>query len=797
MEENHNIKTENPATYLEADESILDSIEFIRILYIIKKSVWWIVLFFLLAIGLVYLYMRYTKPIYKSTSLLKLEMVETSNDFGLNNKLGNENNLFGEIEFIQSQIILKEVINTLNDLHISYYNVGTVNDEERFENSPFKVLFAEGKEKEIIDKVIYIKLINRNSFEYWINDENEKVIANYDSKIQLDNAEFWIERTAFYNSKIEGETFYFTINSYGKLRRYLTKNLSAIAVNRNANTIEIAFTDHNKRKAAAIVSTVDTVYLKKTVEQKQLENLRSIQYIDAQLSLTKLSLDSSEALIENFLLRNNITSVDQKQNKVLETLEKIREEKTKIQEELTSLRAINNAVQKNNSDIVDDIYAFEIKNEGLNKLLNTYEEALIEFDKIKKTNKPSTIVYQNIANEIESITTKLNLRIKKQFENLNAKLVHFDRKLIELNKELTVFPELRSTYNRLISDYSSYERLYTSLREKKIEYGIAKAGITPNFQILTEASESNVPIFPKRFQVIAIGFAIATAISVLFLFVRYLLYNTIISLKELEKLTSIPIVGTIPNHKHKNPFSTLVVHEAPKSPLSESLRSIRTNLDFFGIEKQTTKVICFTSTISGEGKTFMSVNLAGILAMSDFKVVVLDLDMRKPKIHKAFLTENIQGMSELLIGKTVLKNCIRNSELENLDFITSGNIPPNPSELIMRDEFDELIEELSKDYHFIFIDSPPAGLVTDAHILMKKCDVPIYVIKAGYSSRSVTKRINRLYQANQYPNFSLALNSVQHQESYKSGYGGYGYGYGYYQKSSKKEKGFFSKLFKK
>ena len=785
---------ENTTNYLEQNDSLLDSVEFIRIIYILKKSIWWVFLFFLLSLVAGYLTARYTKPLYQSSSNLKLEVVQTSGVFGLGNPSASEdNNIFGEMELIKSEIIINEVADSLLPLKVSYFKEGKFLNDERYGNSPFEVLFSEQNIQAIIDKKVHIKILNYNSVKLWLDDESQAIIASFGQTINFAGAIFQLNKLDIHE-KFEDGLFHFRINSKSALVNYLMDNLVVKAINLNANIIEVSFSDHNIRKAKSIVNKINMVYLKKTYEKKQLEKQRSIEYINDQLASTREQLNQAEKEIESFLSHNGVSGIEAQQSRLITTLDQLSKEKLSLATEQKYLASITTYLDSDSdSSLISELYAYELKNQSILTLLSEYDLKHAEFKRIENTNKKGTSAYQNSQKELKLLASKLKNRLKKQSEQVKNTIEDINLKISSANRELSSFPALKSAFNKLQRKYELYEGFYLSLEEKKIEYGIAKAGITPNFTILSSASSSRIPIAPVKLKVISIALAIATVISALFIFLRYLMYNTIISLRELEKLTQLPILGTIPEYKNSKNYSTLVVHHAPKSALSESLRSIRTSMEYFESKKDT-KVVCFTSTISGEGKTFMSVNLAGILAMTEQKVVVIDLDMRKPKIHQAFECENGWGMSDLLIGRAQLEDCIHQSELECLDFITAGSIPPNPSEIIMRPEFDDLIYELSKEYKFIFIDSPPAGLVTDAHILMKKCDIPIYVIKAGYSSRSVVKRINRLYQENRYYNFSLALNSVQHQESYKSGYGGYGYGY--YENTTGRSNNIFVKLWR-
>ena len=244
-----------------------------------------------------------------------------------------------------------------------------------------------------------------------------------------------------------------------------------------------------------------------------------------------------------------------------------------------------------------------------------------------------------------------------------------------------------------------------------------------------------------------------------------------------------------------------MVDKSPKSLVAEAFRSVRTNLQFISNEPGS-KIIALTSTISGEGKTFVAINLAGIIAFSGKRVVIIDLDMRKPKIHIGFSVENSIGMSTLLIGKNCVEEAIQRSNLENLDIITAGPVPPNPSELIISKRMDEILEHLRTIYDVIIIDNPPVGLVSDGIAMIQKADYPIYIFRADYSKRNFIQNVDRLFNEANIKRLSVLLNGVdidRKNYGYNYGYGyGYGYGtsYGYYDDEKEKllrKKSFFKK----
>jgi capsular exopolysaccharide synthesis family protein len=348
------------------------------------------------------------------------------------------------------------------------------------------------------------------------------------------------------------------------------------------------------------------------------------------------------------------------------------------------------------------------------------------------------------------------------------------------------------------------------LLEKDIEYRISNAGFVPENRILESAVISRTPIAPDR-NVVRLSYVLTgIIISFLIVLIRYILHDNITSLIDVARQSnaSIGILGMVPKYKREVPVSQLLVDKNPKSLIAESFRSVRTNLQFVD-NTPGPKIIAVTSTISGEGKTFVAINLAGIISFSGKRVIVLDLDMRKPKIHLGFGVENMRGMSTLLINKDELDDCIQKSTLDNLFFITAGPIPPNPSELIISPRMNSILEELKKRFDVILIDNPPVGLVTDGIAMIQRADYPIYIFRADYSKKIFVQNVDRLINENKISRMSTILNGVdieRNKYGYNYGYGygygygytqGYGAGYGYYEDRNKdtKRKGFFAKLF--
>jgi tyrosine-protein kinase Etk/Wzc len=274
-----------------------------------------------------------------------------------------------------------------------------------------------------------------------------------------------------------------------------------------------------------------------------------------------------------------------------------------------------------------------------------------------------------------------------------------------------------------------------------------------------------------------IGFVAGLVLNIFFIGILYLINTKITSQAELERISNVPLLGVVPALRDVS-NDTLYISSHPKSMVSEALRTIRTNLDFFKTDLPQ-KVIAISSTISGEGKSFIAMNLGGVMALSHKKVVLLDLDMRKKKTDSISKdTDTSKGMSTILIRKNSWNECVVKSSLPNFDFIPSGPHPPNPSELLLNGEFNQLLTELKQHYDYILMDTPPVGVVTDGIMAMKQADICIYIVRANYSKKEFIRNLHRIIRINKFQHITTLLNALPTTSETA-------YGYGYYEEEKK------------
>ncbi|OYY25783.1 MAG: hypothetical protein B7Y63_09920 [Sulfurovum sp. 35-42-20] len=322
--------------------------------------------------------------------------------------------------------------------------------------------------------------------------------------------------------------------------------------------------------------------------------------------------------------------------------------------------------------------------------------------------------------------------------------------------------------------------MYSYLLEKRSETAIIKASTVSKNRIIDRALLPEFPIKPKRKLIVLVGLILGLILGIALAFLREFLDDRIKEEEDVTKHTNVPILGNIPHIKESN--EKVFVSSSPKSAIAESFRNLRTNLQFMAKGTQG-HVIAVTSTVGGEGKTTVCINLGAIMSMSDKKTVILNLDMRKPTLHQRFGLTNEHGMSTLLAGRTKLADAIQHTEYANLDVISSGPVPPNPSELIQSELMEKILEKLREVYDVVILDTPPVGLVTDARTLMHFADTSIYVVRAGYSKKVFLKNVEKISTFKDISGLGILLNDAK---MHKNNYGyGYGYGYGYYEEDKK------------
>ena len=763
---------------LPGEESPPEGIDLKKVWLTVRKKAVWLALILLLTNLLAYLYVRYTRPVYESHSVLKLNIKSEANILGLNNVSQNLDDLAGEIELLKSNLFFSKVVDAAR-MDVSYYVYGRVLFQERYGNSPFRVEYTV-KNPAFYDRPIDLEIINRDQYVLSYAEGEDMVTRAYrfGEEVETPDYRFVISLTEHYAPGRDDLAYYFTINSDRAMVGYLGGNMTVEPVNFNAKTIRIGFEGYNQKKVRDLVHIIDSVYLEYTEEKKNQATQQKISFLDDQLLSIEQRLSTYENYFENFTIDNKTNDLPSAIGETIAKLNELDSQKLKLLSTQAAVAEIYDNVQKEEvvytgpsgfTDYPEDLTTYL---EQLNVLLNERELLLGSYKEssqaLQLKDQKVALLKKDIAQLLEGYRTQLVQAI----QGVEKKKIAVEQKFVQL-------PARGTQYDKNQRYFNLYEQIYLSLMQTKNELEITKAGTVTDFVVLLPATLPSIPIAPERFMVLGAGLVSGLVLCLLFVAISYVVNDKIGSQSELERYTDTPILGTIPHHrKIKSRASSLVVRDSPKSAISEAFRTVRTNMQFVGAQHEQ-QVISVTSTVGSEGKTFVATNLGHVIALSGKRVILIDVDLRKPKVHLAFSSENnARGVSNILIGGYEVKDCIVPSGIENLDFIPAGSIPPNPAELVASARFDALLDELKARYDVVIVDTPPVGLVTDGALVMKKVDLPLYVFRADFSRRGFVKTLGRIRSSQRLDSLSIILNGVS--ASTDRGYAYEKYGYGYY-----------------
>ncbi len=761
-------------------------IDFRKFFILLKKNFLWVLLFFIITFLAVFIYIRYTNVKYQSYAELKLNKRNEASVFGFNpmsEENSNLNTLSGEVELIRSKLFLKQVIEKLS-LDVTYEVIGRFKNEERYRFVPFEVKYD--KDCTPYATRFFVEIVDQSNFKISLNPEaNIWQKGTFNEDFQFEGCTYRLKKT---NDFFAGETLFFTINSESTMLDYIESNLSVSPENLSANTIKIVFEDYNIYKVQSIVESISELYTEYSKEQKNKANQLKIEFLNDQLEQTEKVLTRFETSIEEFTIENKTVDPSSDLSRIITEIIELDSLLYGYRYELEELNQSINILQK------DSIEVQKINSQFLPSNIYQLFDELVEIDNTlrlaKLRYKSNSQIIIETQQRRDLLLDRINQMIATRIAFLEERSNAIAKRKRKLEQSFATLPGKSNELNQKMRFYSLYEELYLSLMQKKTEFQIAQAGTLAEVVILTPASLPKAPIGPSTKILYAGALALALILSFMFIMIKYLIYDEINSLNELERITHLPIIGSISRLKSSIARkSGVIVFEKPRSQISEAFRTLRTGLNFMGINEGK-NIISITSSTSGEGKTFVAVNLAAILAISNKKSIILDLDMRKPRAQYAFNVDSDgDGISAILSGNAPWENCVHKTKNENLHFIPSGIIPPNPAELLESAYFTQLLLDLKQEYDIILLDTPPIGLVSDGIIALKKSNHSLFVVRSDYSKRSFIRDLHRNIELNGIKNISIVFNAAKNESN------SYGYYQDYYNDNGSKSLSTLKRLF--
>ncbi|HRS19825.1 MAG TPA: polysaccharide biosynthesis tyrosine autokinase, partial [Bacteroidales bacterium] len=480
------------------------------------------------------------------------------------------------------------------------------------------------------------------------------------------------------------------------------------------------------------------------MKEKNATSIKTIEFIDQQLTSVVDSLSYAEKNLETFRSANKIVNLSEEGSTMFKKLEELQAKKSLIDIKIKYYEYLLKTIRdKSNFKDIITPSIIGVQDQLLNSLVSQLSQLYSERQVLEYTatgdNPSLQIINMKIKNTIAALIDNVNNLI----ESAQIESKETQKEIAKVDSEIKKLP---STERELINIQRKFElndNIYNYLLQKRAEVGITKAANLPDLKFIDYALLDNTLLkSPNRKLNYLIALFLGFFLPGLLLIVRDFMNDTIVEREEVERKSNIPILGSVAHNKRINEVLPVKIH--PKSSIAESFRAIRTNLSFF-INHKSTKhpIISFTSTISGEGKTFCALNLATIIAMNNKKVLVVGLDLRKPKLHTMLKTNISYGITNYLIGTHQIEDILIHTDIQNLDVILSGPIPPNPLELIESEKFAEFVSYIKNlGYDYILFDTPPIGLVADTLSIAKYTDLNVFVMRQNYTNRNAIKFIN-------------------------------------------------------
>ncbi|TQI71930.1 capsular exopolysaccharide synthesis family protein [Gramella sp. Hel_I_59] len=749
----------------------------------------WFVASVIFSLLIAYINLRYTVPIYSTsaTIIIKDENSGGGSEFAMMQDLGmfsgmGSNSIENELGILKSRELMQDVMQSLN-FTTSYYAEGNVRTTEIYQGSPLLVeILNKNSAKETLPNLQISKpvqgaitITNLSSQQSYKANLGEAFVIGETTLVVRDNSNgIDIENFNYYPLKVVFNNPVSLANSY---RSQLQVKLEDY----NSTLVNLGLNDPIKEKAQDILDQLIFEYNRQAIEDKNLVARNTAQFIDERLALITGELDSVESGKKEFKQDNNLTDIQSESQLFIESASEFNKKMQEIETQLELSRSMLNFMnQENDSDLLPSNLGLE--GSGLNEYIAQYNELVLQRDRILAGSTEKNPVVINLNTQIEQLKSNIFSSIQNVQTNLQIARDDLNRQSAVIGGKISAVPGKEQEFRGIERQQNIKEALYLFLLQKREENSLTLAITAPKAKIVDSAYSSGTPVSPNKRSIYLTALLIGLGIPFAIVYLKNLLNNKV---RTKEDITgsglSIPIVGEIPRlAKGQNEL----IQENDRSVLAESFRLMHTNLQYFLAENsneinQRATTIFVTSTVKGEGKTFIAFNLAKTLANTGKKVLIMGADLRNPQLQR-FQEEakSWLGVSNYLVDRNLhIQDLIKNSSIHpDLDILTSGSIPPNPSELLRSHRLEELFEQVKELYDYILVDTAPAMVVADTFLIGKHADLTLYSVRADYTERKLLNFIGDAKDDQKLKNAGLVLNSVK---SANYGYGKYGYSYGY------------------
>ena len=765
----------------------------------------WFIVSIALCLICAFVYLRYSTPVYRIQATVMINdekkgsfqnQMMAMQDFGF---MGTTGGIDNEIEILRSKSMIKQAVIDI-DMYMVYQLGGRLSKRVIYGAYPVEVQISDedlGK----LTRGFTLEISRLDSLEYKIEyeyenefgdiEEFEKHISAFPYVLESPVGQLILSKGKM--SLESGQTLSVSVVPPIRMAKSCLANLSIAPTSKTTSVAHISYLDVNKKRGMDFVNSLVAAYNRENNNDKNTVAMKTEEFIKERLDIVAAELDATELEMAQYKKNSGLTTVVGDAQKLLEASSEYERKNVEIATQLKLVTYLRDYVNEPKNHLQAIPGNVGLADASLTSLIGKYNEGVVERNRMLRTASESNPAVIDITMSVELMGKTIKTSVESMYESLTIQKAEVERQAEKFDSKKGAAP----TQEKVLMGYERQQEvksgLYLMLLQKREENSIALAATADNAKIIDAALANDYPVSPKRSMIWLVALVMGCAIPVVVIYLMELLRYKIEGRNDLEKLTKVPILGDVAvSHNLKKGQRGIVVRENDNDTMAETFRAIRTNLQFI-LDSPEKKVIQFTSTTSGEGKTFVSSNLAMSMALLGKKVILLGLDIRKPRLAEMFgFVDRRRGITAFLAGdpddKELLFDQIIPSGInENLDILPAGIVPPNPAELLSKKNLDNAIKFLSERYDYILLDTAPVGLVTDTLIIARVAHASVYVCRADYTAKHDIDLVNSLYVGNKLKNMTIVLNGVdmtKRKYGYYYGYGNYGkygrYGYGQY-----------------
>jgi capsular exopolysaccharide synthesis family protein len=746
-----------------------------------KYIPYWPVFVILMAISMfgAWFYLRITPPLYEASASIEVKdeqkgVYETELQRELD-PYGGKKSIENEAQVIKSKTLMNEVVKNLH-VYASFFEEGEMAPRSAYTTTPVTIEASNPDELRKAKKV-----------EYSFSEKDSQVIIGpkrypLNQFVETGYGKLKFVRNKHFILPAEKPLFFTLINP-----RIATLGFSSklkIGSDNKSTVITLDFRDEAPERAEDMLNELIAVYNKASIEEKKRHASSAYKFLEDRIKEVGSELETIDDKSKNYQASQGAVGISQQSELYLKNVNETDKKLGEIEGQLVVLKEVDKYLQSNDNGNTIMPSTLGLSDPNLSDLLNKLTEKRLQYERLKKSSGENNPLSISAKAEIDKLMPTITENLKNQKTSLEASKLNLTATANTFSSIISKIPQKEQDLVQISRDKTSKQSIYDFLLQKKAAIQLTIEGAEVESRVVEKPQALLVPVSPKGIMIYLVAIIFSLALPVGFISIKGMLNRKVLFRQEIENLTSFPIIGEIMLNNTKEP---VVIQEGKRTFIAEQFRRVRTSLAYLGVSHAGKKRVLVTSSLSGEGKSFVALNLALSLAMTGKKVILVELDLANPSLSKKLDVHYEQGVSDYLMGQCEPEEVIKRTTVNNnLFFLPCGTLPDNPSELIMNERLKELLNYLEDIFDHVIIDSAPATLLTDAHVLSPMCHATLYVVKHKFTPKVYLERLEQENSVNQLVNVGIIFNGIRSRGFTKNGYG-YGYGYGYIHNSSGKK----------